>query len=97
MPVEVEVVGVNDVLKGLTFIDEDLYKRVKAAVNPLMKTVETKAKGFVASNTDVCLAGLNQSNRLLIIDHFLNTMKTKYVAVLDLRKAKIGSLVMAIR
>lgn len=53
MPVEVEVVGVNDVLKGLTFIDEDLYKRVKAAVNPLMKTVETKAKGFVASNTDV--------------------------------------------
>ena len=53
MPVEVEVVGVKDVLKGLTFIDEDLYKRVKAAVNPLMKTVEAKAKGFVPSNNDV--------------------------------------------
>ena len=53
MPVEVEVVGVKDVLKGLTFIDEDLYKRVKAAVNPLMKIVEAKAKGFVPSNNDV--------------------------------------------
>jgi len=53
MPVEVEIVGVKDVLKGLTFIDEDLYKRVKAAVNPLMKTVEAKAKGFVPSNNDV--------------------------------------------
>jgi len=53
MPVEVEVVGVKDVLKGLTFINEDLYKRVKAAVNPLMKTVEAKAKGFVPSNNDV--------------------------------------------
>ena len=49
----VEVVGVKDVINGLTFIDEDLYRRVKAAVNPIMKTVESKAKGFVVSNNDV--------------------------------------------
>ena len=49
----VEVVGVKDVINGLTFIDEDMYRRVKAAVEPVMKGVEAKAKGFVASNTDV--------------------------------------------
>jgi hypothetical protein len=49
----VEVVGVKDVINGLTFIDEDMYRRVKAAVEPVMKGVEAKAKGFVVSNSDV--------------------------------------------
>lgn len=53
MPVEVEVVGIKDVLKGLTFIDENLYNKVRSAINPLMKNVESKAKGFVPSNNDV--------------------------------------------
>ena len=49
----VEVVGVKDVINGLTFIDEDMYRRVKAAVEPVMKGVEAKAKGFVVSNNEV--------------------------------------------
>jgi hypothetical protein len=49
----VEIVGVKDVLNGLTFIDEDMYRRVKLAVEPVMKGVEAKAKGFVVSNSDV--------------------------------------------
>jgi hypothetical protein len=49
----VEIVGVKDVINGLTFIDEDMYRRVKLAVEPVMKGVEAKAKGFVVSNSDV--------------------------------------------
>jgi len=49
----VEVVGVKDVLKGLAFIDEDMYKRIKAAIKPLMEGVESKAKGFAPSNSGV--------------------------------------------
>jgi len=49
----VEIVGVKDVMNGLTFIDEDMYRRVKLAVEPVMKGVEAKAKGFVVSNSDV--------------------------------------------
>jgi hypothetical protein len=49
----VEVVGVKDVINGLTFIDEDMYRRVKLAVEPVMKGVEAKAKGFVVSNNEV--------------------------------------------
>jgi hypothetical protein len=49
----VEIVGVKDVLNGLTFIDEDMYRRVKLAVTPLMKGVEAKAKGFVVGNNEV--------------------------------------------
>ena len=49
----VEIVGVKDVLNGLTFIDEDMYRRVKFAVTPLMMGVEAKAKGYVVSNNDV--------------------------------------------
>ena len=48
-----EVVGVNDVLKGLSFIDEDMYTRIKVAIKPAMLAVETKAKGFVPSNSEV--------------------------------------------
>ena len=49
----VEIVGVKDVLNGLTFIDEDMYRRVKLAVTPLMKGVEAMAKGFVVGNNEV--------------------------------------------
>ena len=49
----VEVVGVKDVLKGLEFIDEDMRTRIRTAIDPLMRGVAFKAKGFVPSNTDV--------------------------------------------
>jgi len=48
-----EVVGVKDVIKGLSFIDEDLYARIKTAINPLMRQVEATAKGYVPANTEV--------------------------------------------
>jgi hypothetical protein len=44
-----EVVGVNDVLKGLSFIDQDMYKRIRDAVTPEMIQVESKAKADVPS------------------------------------------------
>jgi len=49
----VEVVGVKDVLKGLEFINEDMRQRIRNAIDPIMRGVSSKAKGFVASNTDV--------------------------------------------
>jgi len=48
-----EVVGVKDVLKGLEFINEDMRQRIRNAIDPIMRGVSSKAKGFVASNTDV--------------------------------------------
>jgi len=57
----VEVVGVKDVLKGLSFIDMDMRRRVVAAVDPLMRGVASKAKGFVPGNTDV-LSGWSKAN-----------------------------------
>jgi len=50
---QVNVVGINDVLKGLTFIDEDMRTRIRAAIDPLMRNVATKAKGYVAANGQV--------------------------------------------
>jgi hypothetical protein len=49
----VEVVGIKDVLKGLEFIDEDMRIRIRTAIDPIMRGVAFKAKGFVAANTDV--------------------------------------------
>jgi hypothetical protein len=49
----VEVVGIKDVLKGLEFIDEDMRIRIRTAIDPLMRGVAFKAKGFIAANTDV--------------------------------------------
>ena len=49
----VEVVGVKDVLKGLEFIDQDMRQRIRIAIDPLMRGVAEKAKGFVPSNTEV--------------------------------------------
>ena len=49
----VEVVGVNDVLKGLAFIDEDMRQRIRNAIDPLMRGVASKAKAFAPSNSGV--------------------------------------------
>ena len=49
----VEVVGVKDVLNGLSFIDEDLKNKISRAIDPLMRAVAEKAKGFVPSNAQV--------------------------------------------
>ena len=48
-----EVVGVKDVLAGLSFIDEDMRKRIRTAIDPLMRGVAAKSKGFVPANADV--------------------------------------------
>jgi hypothetical protein len=40
-------------MKGLSFIDEDLYARIKTAISPLMRQVEATAKGYVPSNAEV--------------------------------------------
>ena len=48
-----EVVGVKEVMKGLSFIDEDMYKRIKTAIDPMMRQVEANAKGYVPSNAEV--------------------------------------------
>ena len=40
-------------MKGLSFIDEDLYVRIKSAIDPLMRQVEITAKSYVPSNGDV--------------------------------------------
>ena len=42
-----EVVGVKDVLAGLKFIDKDLQDRIKAAIDPLMRNVASKARSLV--------------------------------------------------
>jgi hypothetical protein len=49
----VEVVGVKDVLNGLSFFDEDLRIRISNAIDPLMRGVALKAKGFVPNNGQV--------------------------------------------
>ena len=49
----VEIVGVKDVLKGLEFMYEDMRQRIRTAIDPLMRGVAFKAKGFVKSNIDV--------------------------------------------
>jgi len=48
-----EVVGVKDVIKGLSFIDDDMYARIRGAISPLMRQVEATAKGYVPANTEV--------------------------------------------
>jgi hypothetical protein len=49
----VEVIGVDDVKKGLSFIDEDMYNRIKIALVPLMKRVEAQAKSYVVGDSEV--------------------------------------------
>jgi hypothetical protein len=40
-------------MKGLSFIDEDMYNRIKKVLDPQMRQVEATAKGYVPSNTEV--------------------------------------------
>jgi hypothetical protein len=48
MPVKpVELVGIEDVLKGLSFINEDLHAKLRAAVKIPMMNIAAKAKSFV--------------------------------------------------
>lgn len=49
----VEVVGVKDVLNGLSFVDQDMRQRIRNAIDPLMRNVASKAKSFVPSNESV--------------------------------------------
>jgi hypothetical protein len=49
----IEVIGVDDVQKGLNFIDEDMYNRIKIALIPLMKRVEQQAKSYVVGDAEV--------------------------------------------
>ena len=58
----VEVVGVKDVLKGLEFIDEDRRQRIRTAIDPLMRGVASKAKGFVPDNGSVLSGWSKASN-----------------------------------
>ena len=49
----VEVVGVKEVLSGLKFMDENMRTKIKYAIDPLMRGVALKAKGFVVGNSNV--------------------------------------------
>jgi hypothetical protein len=69
----VEVVGVKDVLNGLSFIDEDLRVRISTAIDPLMRAVAEKAKGFVPDNGRFYLDGLSHY-LLLLKDHSQSMM-----------------------
>ncbi len=57
-----EVVGVKDVLSGLKFIDKDLQDRIKTAIDPLMRSVAIKARGFVPSNSEVLSGWTKEPN-----------------------------------
>lgn len=48
-----EVVGVEDVLKGLQFYDDDMYERIRATISPLMRDVEAAAKSDVPGNGEM--------------------------------------------
>ena len=49
----VEVIGVDDIQKGLSFIDEDMYNRIRMVLTPLMKRVEQQAKSYVVGDAEV--------------------------------------------
>jgi hypothetical protein len=70
-----EVVGVKDVQAGLSFIDEDMRERIRAAIDPLMRQVAENSKKEVPSNNDV-LSGWSKPylHQILNISHFLNMM-----------------------
>jgi len=58
----VEIVGVKDVLKGLEFIDENMRQKIRTAIDPLMRGVASKAKGFVPDNGSVLSGWSKPSN-----------------------------------
>jgi hypothetical protein len=56
------VAGVNDLLKGLNYIDEDMKTRISAAIRPAMLGIRNKARGFVPSNGEVLSGWTRQAN-----------------------------------
>ena len=48
-----KVVGVEDVLKGLSFFNDDMYNRIKTVLGPLMRDVESTAKSYVPGNSEM--------------------------------------------
>jgi hypothetical protein len=57
-----EVVGVKDVQQGLSFIDEDMRLRIRAAIDPLMRGVALKAKSYVPGNGEVLSGWTKEGN-----------------------------------
>lgn len=57
-----EVVGVKDVQQGLSFIDEDMRQRIRAAIDPLMRGVALKAKSYVPGNGEVLSGWTKEHN-----------------------------------
>jgi hypothetical protein len=57
-----EVVGVKDVLTGLSFIDEDMRQRIRNAIDPIMRGVAYKAKSYVPGNSEVLSGWTKPSN-----------------------------------
>jgi hypothetical protein len=57
-----EVVGVKDVQQGLSFIDEDMRLRIRAAIDPLMRGVALKAKSYVPGNGEVLSGWTKEHN-----------------------------------
>ena len=57
-----EVVGVKDVQQGLSFIDQDMRLRIKAAIDPLMRGVALKAKSYVPGNGEVLSGWTKEGN-----------------------------------
>ena len=57
-----EVVGVKDVLTGLSFIDEDMRQRIRNAIDPIMRGVAYKAKSYVPGNSEVLSGWIKPSN-----------------------------------
>lgn len=49
----VNTVGVEELTKGLNYIDEDMKIRISAAIKPAMLGIRNKARGFVPGNGDV--------------------------------------------
>jgi len=56
------VVGVNDLLKGLNYIDEDMKNHISAAIRPAMLGIRNKARSYVPSNSEVLSGWTRQAN-----------------------------------
>jgi hypothetical protein len=79
-------------MKGLSFIDDDMYARIRGAISPLMRQVEATAKGYVPANTEVLSGWSKPISPDINIDHFQNTMLKACVVVLVTKKDKTENL-----
>jgi hypothetical protein len=53
MPEPLHVVGVKDVLNGLSFIDDNMRHKIRVVIDPLMRGVANKSKVMVPNNGSV--------------------------------------------